>query len=334
MMSSSHRESLMSGASVGARPDRAALAAFMGVVLFGGLNAIGVRQTVLELAPFWGATLRFVIAGLVLAALVLATRRAFPRGRSLWGAVVYGVIGFAASFGFIYVALRDVPAGTATVLIALTPLFTFGLAIAHGQERFHIQGLVGGVIALAGIALVFADQAGASVPLLGLGLVVIGTICVAEAGVILKWIPRSDPFGTNAVAMLTGAAILGALSFLSGEAHPVPAQTGTWLAIGYLVVFGSVVMFSLYLFTLKRWTASAVSYATLLFPFVGVTVATLLTGERFTPAFALGGLVVLVGVYVGALRARPHRSSVTSSPECLPIDACAPPTPVRAASSS
>jgi len=137
---------------------------------------------------------------------------------------------------------------------------------------------------------------------MGLGLVVIGTICVAEAGVILKWIPRSDPFGTNAVAMLTGAAILGAVSFFSQEAHPLPAETSTWLAIGYLVVFGSVVMFSLYLFTLKRWTASAVSYSTLLFPFVGVTVATLLTGERFTPAFALGGLVVLVGVYVGALR--------------------------------
>ena len=320
----------MSDLSATARPDRTTLLAFLGVVLFGGLNAIGVRQTVLELAPFWGAALRFVIAGLILVGVVLATRGRFPRGRGLWGAILYGVVGFAASFGLVYPALREVPAGTATVLIALTPLLTFGLAIAHGQERFNVQGLLGGLIALAGIAIVFADQIGASVPLGGLALVVLGAICIAEAGVILKWIPRSDPFATNAVAMLTGAAILGALSLIAGETWALPTQAGTWLAVGYLVIFGSVVMFSLYLFTLKRWTASAVSYSTLLFPFVGVTVATLQYGERFAPAFALGGLVVVAGVYVGALRARPHRSSATSSPECLPVDACAPPQPATA----
>lgn len=320
----------MSDASASARPDRTTLLAFLGVVLFGGLNAIGVRQTVLELAPFWGAALRFLIAGLILVVVVLATRGRFPRGRSLWGAILYGLVGFAAGFGLVYPALRDVPAGTATVLIALTPLLTFGLAIAHGQERFNVQGLVGALIALAGIAIVFADQIGASVPLGALALVVLGAVCIAEAGVILKWIPRSDPFATNAVAMLTGAAILGALSLIAGETWALPARAGTWLAVGYLVIFGSVVMFSLYLFTLKRWTASAVSYATLLFPFVGVTVATLQYGERFTPAFALGGLVVLAGVYVGALRARPHRSSATSSPECLPVDACPLPRPARA----
>lgn len=320
----------MGDATVIARPERTTLLAFVGVVLFGGLNAIGVRQTVLELAPFWGAALRFALAGLILVGVVVAMRGRLPRGRSLWGAMLYGVVGFAASFGLVYPALREVPAGTATVLIALTPLLTFGLAIAHGQERFNVQGLLGGLIALGGIAIVFADQIGASVPLGALALVVLGSICIAEAGVILKWIPRSDPFATNAVAMLTGAAILGALSLFVGEAWALPARAGTWLAVGYLVILGSVVMFSLYLFTLKRWTASAVSYSTLLFPFVGVTVATLLTGERFTPAFALGGLVVLAGVYVGALRARPHRSSATSAPECLPIDACGPPQPARA----
>ena len=321
----------MSDAAATARPDRATLIAFVGVVLFGGLNAIGVRQTVQELAPFWGATLRFVAAGLILGALVIVTRRRIPRGRSLWGAALYGVIGFAGSYGLVYLALRDVPAGTATVLIALTPLLTFGLAIAHGQERFHVHGLIGGAIALAGIAIVFADQAGSNVPIISLGMVVAGAICIAEAGVILKWIPRSDPFATNAIAMLTGGAILAGLSFVAGESHSLPARPGTWLAIGYLVVLGSVVMFSLYLFTLRRWTASAVSYATLLFPFVGVTVATLQLGERFTPAFAVGGLVALIGVYVGALRARPHRSSATSAPECLPVDACGP---ARAATSS
>jgi drug/metabolite transporter (DMT)-like permease len=86
-------------------------------------------------------------------------------------------------------------------------------------------------------------------------------------------------------------------------------------------------MFGLFVFTLQRWTASAVSYATLLMPLVTVVLAALLTEERVTPSFVLGGAVILGGVYVGAfLKGRPGRSSASSMPECLPIDACAEPT--------
>lgn len=318
----------MSVASPVARPDRATILAFTGVVLFGGLNAIGVRQTVLELPPFWGAALRFGAAGLLMAGLALLRGRRFPRGSSLRGALVYGTVAFAGSFGLIYVALREVPASTGSVLVALTPLFTFALAIAQGQERFRAQGLLGALVALAGIAIVFVDQVGASVPLGGLVLIVAGVVCIAEGAIIVKSIPRSDPFGTNAVAMLTAGALLLAASVVTGEPRVAPTLTSTWLALGYLVVFGSVIMFGLYLFALERWTASAVSYTTLLLPFVSVTAATLVTGERFSPSLVVGGLIVLAGVYVGAfLHIRPRRSSATSLPECLPIDACAEPSP-------
>jgi drug/metabolite transporter (DMT)-like permease len=256
--------------------------------------------------------------------LVAATRRPLPRGRSLTGAAVYGAVGFAASFGFAYTGLRDVPAGTAMVLIALTPLLTFGLAIAHGQERFHAQGLYGALIALAGIGIIFLDQLSANVPLVPLLFVLAAAAAIAESAVLLKGIPRSDPFATNAVAMLTGGGLLLALSLVTGEPIVLPRQADTWAAVGYLVLFGSVVMFALFLYALQRWTASAVSYVTLLMPLVTVALAAVLTDERVTPSFVLGGAVILSGVYVGAfLQSRPARSSATSSPECLPIDECA-----------
>jgi drug/metabolite transporter (DMT)-like permease len=314
------------------RPDRAAIAAFVGVVLFGGANGIAVRATVHELAPFWGAAIRFLAAGVILVAIVLATRRAFPRGRSLIGAVLYGTIGFAGSFGFIYSGLRDASAGTLGVLLALTPLFTFGLAIVHRQERFHPQGLLGAVIALAGVAFIFADQVGANVPIGSMVLILFGVACIAESGVVIKWIPRSDPFGTNAVAMLSGAVLLLTFSLVAGEPKRLPNEPATWAAIGYLVLFGSVALFSLFVFALQRWTASAVSYTTLLMPIVTVSLATRLTGERISPSFAVGGAVILAGVYAGAfLKIRPWRSSASSSPECLPIDACAEVVPAKAA---
>jgi hypothetical protein len=65
------------------------------------------------------------------------------------------------------------------------------------------------------------------------------------------------------------------------------------------------------------------SYSTLLLPFVSIAVATVLTGERFTSAFVIGGIVLVVGVYIGAFRSgRRHASSATSMPECLPVDDC------------
>jgi drug/metabolite transporter (DMT)-like permease len=301
----------------------ATVAAFAGVVLFGGANAIAVRQTVMELAPFWSAAVRFLAAGLILCAIVLATGRRFPRGRSLAGALAYGVVAFAAFYAFLYPGLREAPADAAGVLLALTPLFTFGLAVAQRQERFRLQGLLGALVALGGIGLVFADQLGAHVPLGSLVLIVLGVACVAESAVIVRWIPRSDPFATNAVAMLTGGVLLLALSAMSGEARVIPTQTATWLALAYLVVFGSTVLFSLFVYVLQRWTASAVSYTTLLMPLVTVSLAALLTGEKISSWFAAGGAVILIGVYVGAFLTVPHRTSASSAPECLPIDACA-----------
>lgn len=306
------------------RPDRLTLLAFAAVVVFGGVNAIAVKQSVRELAPFWSAGLRFAAAGIILAVVVAATQRPFPRGRSLVGGLVYGVTGFSGSFAFVYPALREVSAGTAMVLISLVPLFTFGLAVLLGQERFRLQGLFGAVIAVGGVTVIVADQLNAAVPLWALLFVVAGAVFIAASAVILKWIPRSDPFATNAVAMLAGGAILLALSFFAGEAWSVPAEPATWAALGYLVVFGSIVMFALFVFALRRWTASAVSYATLLMPLVTVPLAAALISETVSPWFVMGGAIALAGVYVGAfLRIRPERSSATSLPECMPIDACA-----------
>lgn len=308
------------------RPDGQTLVAFAGVVLFGGINAIAVKASVAELAPLWSASLRFAVAGLLLVVIVAATRRSFPRGRSFSGALLYGVLAFAASYALIYSALRDVPAGTAMVLISLVPMVTFGLAIAHGQERFHVQGLLGALIALGGVAVIVADHLSAAVPIGSMLFILAGVAFIAESGVILKWIPRSDPFATNAVAMLAGACILLAVSLARGEAWRVPAEPETWLSVAYLIVFGSIALFGLYVFALRRWTASAVSYATLLMPLVTVPLAAALIAERVSVSFVIGGVIALAGVYVGAfLEIRPRRSSATGLPECLPIDACAEP---------
>lgn len=299
--------------------DRRVLAAFLGTALLGGLNAIAVKVTVGELAPLWGASVRFIAAGAIMAGIVIVGRRGFPRGRSLTGAALYGLLGFTASYGLLYTALRDTPAGTAMVLIALTPLFTFVLAVLQRQERFRVQGLVGALVALAGVAVVFADQVSANVPVVSLTMVVLGAVAIAQSGVVLKGIPRSDPFGTNAVAMLVGGGLLLGASAVGAESWAAPARAETWGAAAYLVLLGSVAMFALFVFAVERWTASAVSYVTLLMPLVTVAGAALLTGERVTVGLLAGGAIVLAGVYVGAFVRIPARAAPAPSlPDCLP----------------
>jgi drug/metabolite transporter (DMT)-like permease len=307
-------------------PDRLTVLAFAAVIMLGGLNGIAAKQILRELEPFWSGVLRFALAGLIMVAVLAATRRALPRGRSLLGAMAYGALGFALTFGLVFTGLRDTPISTAAVFLALTPLITFGLAIAHRQERFRLQGLLGALVAVVGVALIFADQLAANIPLSSLVLLLLGVVFLAETGVVVKLIPRSDPVGTNVVGMLTGCGLLLLLSLVTAERRALPTEPITWAALVYLFTLGSVVLFGLFVYTLERWTASAVSYSDILIPLVTIAIATLLTGERFTPWFLVGGGVVVAGVYIGSFLKLPRRKTATTSvPECLPIaDRAAP----------
>ena len=166
------------------RPGTSTVAAFLAVAVLGGLNAIAVKRTVVELAPLWSAGLRFLLAGLLLIAYILLARRGFPRGRSLSGAVLYGLVAFSGSYALLYTALQDVPAGTAMVFLALVPLETFGLAVLQRQEPFHVQGLLGALIALGGVVLVVADQLSQDVPLVPMLLAIGGSLFIAQGGIV------------------------------------------------------------------------------------------------------------------------------------------------------
>lgn len=85
------------------------------------------------------------------------------------------------------------------------------------------------------------------------------------------------------------------------ETSVLPTQPATWLALAYLILFGSCLTFIIVIIILKRWTASATSYAFVLFPIVTILASAWLTGEVISPTLIVGGLLVLAGVYVGAL---------------------------------
>lgn len=283
------------------RLNRLALTAFVFIILLGGSNSVGVRFSNAELPPFWGATLRFAAASLIFWLLALTWGIPWPRGRVLRGTIIYGFLNFGLSYGLVYYGLASIPAGVGQVLFALVPLITFFLAVAHRMESFRWQRLIGALIAVTGIAIAFVTQPSHDLPLLPALAIVAAAACFAEATVVVKWFPPGHPLITNAIAMSIGTVVLFALSLLTHEARNIPTQLSTWIAILYLVLGGSVTVFYLFLFVVKHWTASAASYQFVLFPFVTVIVAGLLAGETVTPTFLVGGCLVLMGVWLGAI---------------------------------
>ena len=290
------------------RRDYVTLILFALIVILAGANSVAIRFSNAELPPFWGATMRLGLAALILWLVVLVRRPPLLRGRAAVGAILYGVFSFGAFFGFVYVGLVNIGAGLATVVLALVPLLTFFLAFAHGLEPFRWRGLLGALLAAGGIALAFFEQPGRVVPLVSLLAVVAGAASMAEGSVVVKQFPRGDPMVTNAVGLTVGAVMVFALSLISGETRQLPVRPATWYAILYLAIPGGIAVFSLFLFVIRRWTASATSYQFVLLPFVAITVAALLLGERVTPALGLGGALVLVGVWVGAFAKSGKRS--------------------------
>ena len=292
---------------VPARSDRIVLAAFVVFVVLAGANAIGVRFVLREMGPFWSAAIRFAIAGLLLGGYVLVARRPMPRGERLIGTVLFGVFGFGLAYTFLYQALQDAPAGTTMLMLAIVPLLTILLAVAQGIERIRLLALAGAAVACIGILIVSADQLSLDVPLLALALLLGAAACQAELGIVVKRFPPGDPLVANAIGMLVGAGMLAAVAIVTGEAVIIPSRPETWAWMAYLVGPGSIAVFVLVLYVLARWTASATSYAFLLFPLVAITLGAVLLQEPVQPSFLAGGAIVLLGVYVGAVyRPRPR----------------------------
>jgi drug/metabolite transporter (DMT)-like permease len=283
------------------RPDGLTLAAFAGLVVLVATNVIAVSYTNREIPPFWGAGTRFGAASALFFGHVIARRLPLPRGRALLGVLLFGILQFGVGFAFAYWALVGLPAGLASVFLALVPLFTILFASLLRLETLTWRGLLGALTAVAGIAVMFWEGADRDIPVGYFVAAVAMTVCFALAPVIVKAFPATNVATTNAVAMLTGSLVLLALSVIRGEGAIIPEDPMTWVAQVYLVLPGSVGVFALMLFALARWTASGISYLTVLSPIVAIGLSAWLLGEPLTSGLFLGTALVLAGVYVGAL---------------------------------
>lgn len=285
----------------GRSPDALTLAAFAVAVTLGGANFLAVRFSNRELAPFWGAGLRFALAAMLFVLIAVALRLRWPRGRQLALTAGYGALSFAVFYALMYWALVRVSAGVAVVVLAVVPLATLLLAAAQGLERLRGRGAVGALLALAGIAWMATGSGDVVLPLGALAAMLAAALCVGESIILGKRLSSTHPAMTNAVGMAAGAVLLLGLSAAAGESRALPRQAEARWAVAYLVTLGSVGLFVLVLLVVRRWTASATSYMFVLFPLVTMALGAWLADEPVTGRAVSGAGLVTLGVWFGAL---------------------------------
>lgn len=295
------------------RPGGQTLALFAVAVTLGGANFIGVRFSNRELDPFWGAALRFSLAALLSIAIAVALKARWPRGRQLGYTMLYGFLSFAVFFSLMYWALVRVTAGVATVVMAVVPLVTLLLAAAHGLEKLGLRSVLGSVLAIAGILWMTNGPDEVILPFTALLAFLAAAVAAGESVIISKKVSGNHPAMTNAVAMATGAVVLLAISALTGDRWVLPTETEVIWSVIYLVTLGSVGLFVVLLLVVRKWTASATSYAFVLFPVSTMLLGAWIADEPITGQGVAGAILVMSGVWFGALSPGARRAP-------LPVD--------------
>jgi drug/metabolite transporter (DMT)-like permease len=263
------------------------------------------------LAPVWAATLRLLLAAVLLTVWSLARGEALPKGAALRAALAYGVLQFGLNFPLLYWGEKTVPSGLSAVLYATLPMTSAFLTRAFGMERLTLYKLVGSVTAFGGVAVLFSSSFHLRAsPLAAPGqispagfLAVFAAATLSGGGnIVLKLGPRQKPIGANAAGCAIGAAISAAVSFAVREPHPLPATAATLGPLLYLTIAGSMGAFVLMSWLVNHWTVTRVSYISVVVPVIALALGSLVRHEPITERNLAGAALVLVGLLIGMRR--------------------------------
>ncbi|MGN9775132.1 EamA family transporter [Micromonospora sp. H33] len=289
------------------------------VYVLWGSTYLGIRIAVESLPPLGSAALRFAAAGLVLAA-VLRLRRG-PGAlrvdrRQLRSAALVGVLLLAGGNGLVVLAESGppgvaVPSGIAALFVATVPLLVVLLRSATG-DRPGLATIGGVTLGFAGLVLLVLPAGGVdAVPLVGALTVVAAATSWSVGSFLAGRLPMpADPFVATVYEMFAGAAVLAVLAVGRGELRgfdPGAVTARSWWALAYLMVFGSLVAFTAYVWLLHHAPISLVSTYAYVNPVVAVALGALLVAEPVTPQVLLGGAVIVAGVALVVTTERPPR---------------------------
>ena len=271
-------------------------------VLFLGTNPVAVKFAVSDVAPLPFVAIRFLLAGLVLLPAVLLLRQGRRVGRKdLLAMAGVGLVGVAMNNIAFTLGVSMTTASDTALIYAAVPVWGILLGLALGLERPTLWGVVGVGLAFLGVGVVvYGGLGGGGASLQGDLLVVVATICWGSYAVLsLPLLRTYPPLVVAAYTMLFGglAALPPALPELLGTDWK-EVGVGAWGAVAYSTLFVAAFGFAAWQAGISRTGANKVLVYQYLITLVGVISGVVLLGESLTPNKLVGGVVILLGVYL------------------------------------
>jgi drug/metabolite transporter (DMT)-like permease len=270
--------------------------AFATCTLIWGSTFLVIRIGNDTVPPMWAATLRLVLAALVLAAIVKLRRRSLPRGAALRAAAGFGLFQFGLNMPLLYWAETGVPSGLAAVVYGTIPITTALIASRAGLETLEPLKMVGALVSVGGVAVLFRDRLATPTTALPVLAVYLATVSAALGSVLLKRGPRQDPIAANAVGVVVGAPVCLLASLLLHETRAWPTRANEIVPILYLAIVGSVGAFVIFAWLVNHWRVSSISFIGVIVPVIAVTLGALARGEEFHRGHLAGSALVMAGV--------------------------------------
>jgi drug/metabolite transporter (DMT)-like permease len=274
-------------------------AALATIYVVWGSTFLAIAVVVRDLPPFLSMAIRHLAAGGLLFGWLLLRRREHERlGFRQWrAAFVFGGALFLVGHGGLAWAQQEVPSGIAALLVGTIPLWMAILAWVLLGERLGMRAFGGLALGFGGLALLVDPSGEEGAKPIGALVIVLGALGWAAGSVYSQRsaLPKDTLLGA-AMGMLAGGVLLAAFSGARGEFGDATFTTDALLATAYMVVVGSLIGFSAYVWLLKTVPASTVSTYAYVNPVIAVILGWAFNEEVITGRTLLAGAAIVVGV--------------------------------------
>jgi drug/metabolite transporter (DMT)-like permease len=283
------------------RPDVRVGLAFFAIYFLWGATFLAIRVAVLEIPPFFTAGLRFFSAGAFLYLWQRLRGEPAPSAVQWRGIAVIAVCMFVVTYGALFWAEQYVPSGVTAVIEATLPVTAMILEVfIFRRQPFRWRMLAAVSLGFCGIALLLLQDSGQSFGVLPCVVILAGSVAWTLGAVLTRSmpLPQSVPLAAGA-EMLLGGAVLLAISALTGELHPfphIPLRAG--VALLYLIIGGSLVGFTAYVWLLARMPATRVASHAYVNPLVAVALGYFVAGEPLTLRMLFASVLVVASVFL------------------------------------
>jgi drug/metabolite transporter (DMT)-like permease len=302
-------------------PQRTKLRAYLAllaVYIFWGTTYLAIRISLEAFPPILLISVRFLFSGTLMLIGARWSGVTLPKGRELWLTAFFGVLILGGGNGSLVWAEQTVPSGLAALLLVTSPFWMLGLGAAlPGGEKIHIPALGGILVGCLGVVLLVAPNGlntsfsaslvnGFLILQLGCFFWCLGSILHKRSGA------KAHPITSGAVQQLaTGLVFL--LPALVIPQHPIHWNTRSTWALAYLVVFGSIVGYSAFLYALENLPIAVVTTYNYVNPVVAMALGWLFYREPFGKREFLAMLIIFAGVAI--VKWTTHEKAATPSPE-------------------